>query len=72
MTRDEHLAWAKQRAHEYVERGQLLEAVTSMISDLRKHPEFDKPIYGSLGLVGAMFEVPKGREAVRRWIDGFN
>ena len=39
MTRIEHINWCKQRAREYVQAGDLLEAVTSMMSDLGKHPE---------------------------------
>jgi hypothetical protein len=72
MTRAEHLAWCKERALEYVDRGELREAVTSMSSDPRKHEDFHGPIYGQLSLLGAMFEIPKGPEAVRRWINGFN
>jgi hypothetical protein len=37
MTRDEHLEWAKQRALEYLPDNPL-EAMTSMGSDLNKHP----------------------------------
>jgi hypothetical protein len=71
VTRQEHLEWAKGRAHEYADRGELSDAVASMISDLPKHPEF-----GGMGTVIAMAlgttEIPRGREAVKRWIDGFN
>ena len=38
-TREEHLAWCKQRALEYIDRGQVNEGLTSMMSDMRKHPE---------------------------------
>jgi hypothetical protein len=72
QSRDEHLAFCKKRAHQYVERGELLEAVTSMALDLDKHEAFRKPIYDTLALAGALFEVPRGADAVRRWIDGFN
>lgn len=72
MTRDEHLQWAKNRALEYVNSGDLLEAVTSMGSDLNKHPDFRGPIYDQLFTLGLLFEVPKGPQAVKRWIEGFN
>ena len=36
MNRDEHLAWAKRRALEYLAAGELMEAFTSMASDLNK------------------------------------
>jgi hypothetical protein len=46
MMREEHLAWAKQRALEYVDLftreisfGQIASAVVSLISDLDKHEE---------------------------------
>lgn len=39
MTRDEHLAWAKTRALEYLDEGDRTSAVASLISDLGKHPE---------------------------------
>ena len=38
-TREEHLAWAKERALEYWRQGDLGNAVASMGSDLDKHPE---------------------------------
>lgn len=37
-TRAEHLSWAKERALEYVERGELQDAFNSIASDLGKHP----------------------------------
>jgi hypothetical protein len=39
MTRQEHLAWAKKRALECCDRGELQHALDSLISDLVKHPE---------------------------------
>jgi hypothetical protein len=72
MDRNEHLSWCKRRALKYVDEGDLLEAVTSMGSDLSKHEDFQGPMYDGLFYVGLMFEVNRGREAVRRWIEGFN
>lgn len=71
MTRDEHLQWCKDRALEYVKDGDLEQAVTSMMSDLSKHSDFRGPTYSMLLMVG-MMDIPKGPEAVRRWINGFN
>jgi hypothetical protein len=70
-TREEHLAWCKQRAHEYLDRGDLLDAVTSMMSDLDKHPEFGKtnPFLAMTGMLAAQRHDLDG---VRRFIDGFN
>lgn len=72
MTREEHLAWCKQRAHEYLDRGDLPNAVTSMMSDMSKHEEtkmFVEGVLGQLGLFAAMSGNP---QEVRRYIDGFN
>jgi hypothetical protein len=41
-TREEHLAWCKQRALELLADGDRAGAVASMISDLQKH---DEPLY---------------------------
>lgn len=74
MNRAEHLAWAKQRALEYVDRGDLQTAVISMASDLQKHEAWANSgmVIGMLVTEAAMFEIPKGPHAVRRWIEGFN
>lgn len=68
-TRDEHLAWAKQRALEYLDAGDLVNAVTSMGSDLNKHPEAGCNPY--LLMTGGMYATNGDRAAVRRWIEGF-
>ena len=39
MTRDEHLSWCKKRALEYIDQGDPLNGLTSMMSDMRKHEE---------------------------------
>ena len=73
MTREEHLAWAKKRALEYVDAGDLEQAINSMGSDLMKHPD-----WASSKLVEAMVYIAhiggrhKGPDAIRRWINGFN
>lgn len=71
-TRDEHLAWAKARALQYVDAGDLVQAVTSMGSDLTKHSDWSGKILDTLMYVGLIFEIPRGADAVRRWINGFN
>jgi hypothetical protein len=38
MTREEHLQWCKDRALDYVSRGDLADAMASMMSDMEKHP----------------------------------
>lgn len=72
MTREEHLAWAKARALQYVEIGELQNAFTSLGSDLSKHPETNNPELMMLGmrlLAGGALATP---EAMRLWIEGFN
>lgn len=39
MDRAEHLQWCKNRAMEYVDRGEINDALASMGSDLNKHPD---------------------------------
>lgn len=71
MTRQEHLEWCKKRAHEYLERGDVLNAVTSMLSDLNKHEETrqDNPFLAMLGMEAA---IDGNINEARRFIDGFN
>lgn len=75
-TREEHLQFCKDRAMDYVNQGKLLEAVTSMMSDLTKHPETAKTAAaGPLAMLGllAMQQAQSGdRDGVVRYIKGFN
>jgi hypothetical protein len=69
MTRDEHLAWAKQRALEYLDRGDITNAITSMASDLGKCAELKyHPALMAIGMLTAMHN---DSIAARRWIEGF-
>src|SRR5713226_8470617 len=52
MTRDEHVEWCKKRAREYLDKGDLENAIASMISDMNKHPECRVNVY--LAMVGIM------------------
>ena len=75
MTRSEHLEWCKKRAREYVARGELLDAVTSMMSDLSKHPETTNSTTGIMAQLGVFTAVQAqngDRDAVVRFIEGFN
>ena len=71
MTRDEHLAWCKKRALEYVDRGELHNAVASMGSDLTKHEDAANPANDGLLMLGMMYVMDNDAAAVRRWIEGF-
>lgn len=72
MTRQEHLAWCKERALEYVDNGDLKNAYASMISDLRKHPETENHIGMELGMNLLMIGELKTCEEMRKFIEGFN
>lgn len=71
-TREEHLRWAKGRALEYVNCGELRNALTSMMSDLGKHPE----TAGHAGIALTAMLMMGGHlttsEDVRKHIEGFN
>ena len=69
MTRYEHIEWCKQRALEYVEIGDLDQAVSSMISDLLKHEEI---VLNPMLAMEGLYSVQQGTAYVKRWINGFN
>lgn len=72
MTRSEHLAWAKQRALEYVDAGDLRSAVALMGSDLQKHDGFSREMIQFSMTDAMLFQIKRSPEAVRAWINGFN
>lgn len=71
MTRSEHMAWCKQRANEYLAKGDIANGVASMLSDLGKHPETAHA--GETMALIAMMTVEQGDLAgAKRFVDGFN
>lgn len=71
-TRAEHLDWCKRRALEYVDHGDVQQAMTSMLSDLRKHPETEKHpglMLGAQLMFGGHLSTV---DEVRKFIEGFN
>lgn len=75
MTRAEHLQWCKDRAMEYVTHGDLVNAVTSMASDLTKHPETKDSTTGAMGmlfLLATQQAMAGDAAGVKRYIQGFN
>jgi len=70
MTRDEHVEWCKKRAREYLDRRDLDNAITSMISDMNKHPECRVNEY--LAMLGLMCVRDRDMAGARRFIDGFH
>lgn len=72
MTRQEHLNWCKKRAHEYLDRGDIQNAVASMMSDLSKHDETKLSPQSPLNMLGLMVAASSDTHEARRYIDGFN
>ncbi len=70
MTRNEHVGWCKQRAREYLDRGELQEAACSMLSDLSKHPETEA-VGRAMGPVAILYLMNRDAPGLRRWVEGF-
>lgn len=71
-TREEHLAWCKQRALEYIDRGQINEGLTSMMSDMSKHPETISPALDQLTVGLMMIGQLRTPEEARKHINGYH
>ena len=69
LTRGEHLEWAKKRALEYLPQNPV-EAMTSMMSDLKKHPDLKDHI--GMRIAPMFYGAHNDPEEVRKWIVGFN
>lgn len=72
MTRTEHLEWCKQRALAYLDAGKIDLAMSSMLSDMSKHPE-----NATNAALQLMFQLRMGghldtAEKMRKFILGFN
>jgi hypothetical protein len=72
MTRAEHLDWCKKRALEYAEKGDIVQAITSMGSDLEKHPETKGHRGTELGVMLLVAGSLSTVEDAKRFINGFN
>ena len=68
--RHEHLAWAKQRALQYLDAGDLADAFASMASDLSKYPEL-RGIGNKIFPLGMLAVMNHDARELRRWIEGF-
>ena len=71
-SREEHLAFCKTRAREYLACMELENAVTSMLSDLQQHPETKLPEGSPLAMLGVLAAASSDPSEVRRFIEGFN
>lgn len=72
MTRAEHMQWCKDRALEYVNMGDLDQALASMLSDLGKHDETQQHPGGQLMLILRMNGQLTTTAEMHKFIDGFN
>ena len=71
MTQEEHLAWAKERALELVEKGDVTQAVIQMALDLREHRELQNHPGIQKWFMLAVLRPGSTGQDVRRWIEGF-
>lgn len=71
-TRAEYLRWCKDRAMEHIKRGDALEALASMLSDMGQHPETKDHPALKLGVMMAMGGMLNDLRETERFIQGFN
>lgn len=69
-TYDEHLAWCKQRALQYLDAHDVKNAICSMMSDLNKHEETKRQNQYIMAL-GIIIATDDDELEARRWIEGF-
>ena len=70
-TRVEHIEWCKQNAREYLDEGDPVKAVTSMMSDMQKHPETNFGPDSALSALGLLAAMSRDPDEARRYIEGF-
>jgi len=72
MTRAEHMQWCKDRAMKYISRGDIQQGVTSMMSDLMKHPETENHVGIGLAMGFMMIGKLNSQTEAEKFINGFN
>jgi hypothetical protein len=75
LSRAEYIEWAKGRALEYVDSGDSVLDIASLVSDLNKREDTKKA--AGLAMIHGMIEVSlakkrSGAGAVRKFIEGFS
>jgi hypothetical protein len=71
MTREEHIAFCERRALEYLDAGDLANAVASFGMDFPRHSETSRGVNPSLMGVALRAVMANDAVAVRRFINGF-
>ena len=73
MNREDHLDWCKRRALEYVEAGDIEQALASMARDLAQHEETRPHVANTcpLGLLLLLSGRMQTKAEARKWIEGF-
>lgn len=72
MTRTEHMDWAKERAIEIANSGDVTGAWSSMVSDLNKHDETAGHAAIELGMMMLMGGHLSSQAEMVKFIEGFN
>jgi hypothetical protein len=70
--RAQHLEWCKKRALAYVDQGYVQQALSSMISDLRKHPKTADHPGIALAVGSIAFGDLTTKDQVRDFVQCFN
>lgn len=68
--REQHVAWCKAQALQYLDAGDLRNAVASMMSDMSKRDDTKVP--SVLNQLAMLYLIDGDVIGVRRWITGFN
>ena len=72
MNRAQHLNWCKERALEYINRGDVKEAFASFQSDMSKHSETATHIALEMGTMLLISGNLSTSNEMKNWIKGFN
>ena len=72
MTRKEHLEWCKERANEFLDRGDVVNGITSMLCDLNKHEETQLDGASALSGLALMYAMNNDLIGAKHFVEGFN
>lgn len=72
MNRQDHLQWAKDRALEILEKGDITGAWTSFVSDMGKHNDLKDHMAINLGMQLLFSGNLSAKDQMKDWINGFN